>query len=107
MFGKKRIKVESKKNFFLVIAVTDKGNFIVEYTTKDIMAKLDAQHKLLDKIHSQVKETNGRVTSLERTSIGRWMSRHVWQSFVILSIVVMLFVSDFRHPLIEFFLKFI
>lgn len=45
--------------------MSNRGDFTVKYTTKDVMDKLDSINKKIDSIHTQTKLTNGRVTSNE------------------------------------------
>lgn len=51
--------------------------FIVErVTNKDVYRKLNEQDKILKEILDQAKLTNGRVTTLEKKSVGIWMSKN-------------------------------
>ena len=82
--------------------------FIVEYTTKDIMIKLEQQDNKLEKIHRQTKATNGRVSKLEndlsvvkRRSIGDWIVHNVPKTIIFILAFFALVISDFRNPIIR------
>ena len=78
----------------------EKGEFMVNYTTKDIMDKLDKQEHKLEQIHSQTKKTNGRVSVIEAKSIGMWISLNPFKFAAILMIIIAFVISDIRHPLL-------
>lgn len=81
------------------------GDFIVKYTNKDIMKKLDDMDEKIDKVHEQALKTNGRVNNLELKSIGLWISNNPFKFAIGLLAFTAIVISDIRHPVIEFLLK--
>ena len=74
-------------------------------TNQDVYDELLAQRKIKEDILAQAKLTNGRVTKLEKRSIGNWVSNHPYKfaGFVIVFLATV--ISDIRHPLIAFIMK--
>ncbi len=80
----------------------------LNYTVKEIVEKIHAQNEeqchRLEAIEKQTTLTNGRVTKLEKHSIGAWIRNHPYKfagivvSFV--SITTPIIISDFRKPLL-------
>ena len=76
-------------------------DFVVRYTNKDIMRKLDSIEERLEKVHHQASLTNGRVTKLEDRSIGVWISRNIFKFLMFVLLFFSIVISDIRHPLID------
>lgn len=77
------------------------SDFMVKYTNKDIMQKLEDLHEEQTKILEQTKKTNGRVTNLEKRSIGMWVSNNTLK-FIIISLMLMgLFIKETRDLIIH------
>jgi len=76
-----------------------------EITNKDIYAELMRQGEEQKEILAHAKETNGRVTCLENRSIGHWIAEHPYKSSIMLTLIVVAVISDFRHPVIALLMK--
>lgn len=72
-----------------------------------IVKKLDKMDVKLDAVHEQALLTNGRVTRLEKDSVGRWVKNNLWKAFILIVMFFTIVISDFRHPIIEWILKLI
>lgn len=81
------------------------NSFVVKYTNKDIMEKLEGIDHKVEKVHEQAKMTNGRVTHLEYKSLGLWISNNPFKFTMYILILVAIVISDIRHPIIELILK--
>ena len=81
--------------------------FVVRYTNKDIMDKLDSLHADQIKTLNQALKTNGRVTMLEKRSIGVWISNNIFKFIIFVGIFFAVVISDVRHPLVEFLMRFL
>jgi len=81
------------------------SDFVVRYTNKDIMAKLDALHLEQSKILSQTTKTNGRVTRLEGVSIGVWVNSNKMKALLLVSILFSILISDSREVIIGLIIK--
>lgn len=77
----------------------------VKYTVKEMLNEIKDSIKLLDEkidaVHSQTQITNGRVTRLERNSIGQWISNHKLQAALVFMSFTAFLVSDSRNFIIE------
>lgn len=82
-----------------------KTGLTVEYSGKDIMNKLSAMDNKMDEIHAQTLKTNGRVTVIEKKSIGVWIGNNPFKFAGIVLIAISVLISDLRQPLVEFFIK--
>jgi len=76
-----------------------------EITNEDIYTELVDLKKLAESTHAQACKTNGRVTVLERKSIGVWISLHPIKFATSCLISISFLISDIRHPLIDLLLK--
>lgn len=79
----------------------------VKITNKDIYNELQEQRKIKEEILKQAKLTNGRVTKLEKNSWGNWASQHPIYFGLLVAVILILFISDFRHPVMGFLLNFL
>lgn len=61
-----------------------KGEFIVKYTTKDVMDKLNDISKRIDEVHQQTAKTNGQV---------KFHTKLIYASFSFTMAVLMIFVA--------------
>ena len=76
------MKNEGNKTFFRV-------------TQQMIYDKLIALEEKSHLIHEQTTRTNGRVTHLEKTSVGLWVEQHPYYfAGALLFIVVIIFTTD-------------
>ncbi len=71
-------------------------------TNEDIYGEIKMLKEVLDGVLIQTKKTNSRVDRLEDASIGCWVKNHPFKFAVGCTAFVALFISDFRHPVIEF-----
>jgi len=74
---------------------------------KYMMAKIDKIDDKTDKIHDQTLLTNGRVTVLEKHSVGMWISNNSIKFTIICIALLSLLISDIRHPIINLLATFI
>lgn len=81
------------------------SEFMVRYTNKDIMEKLDSLYKQQTQTYEQAKKTNGRVTNLEKKSIGYWASNNMVKAVMIVSLLLSILISDSRDVLIQTLIK--
>ena len=75
-----------------------KGILVEEHSVKDLFKKLDL-------IHEQTVKTNGRVSSLERRSIGNWIGNHPFKFSGYCLVFFSLVISDVRYKVLETVLK--
>lgn len=85
----------------------DSSDFMVRYTNKDIMDKLEL-------VHQQTLETNGRVTKhddaikeLADKSVGVWVSKNSVKFAIIVIFSLMVLISDSRDLIVQALLKLI
>jgi len=88
---------------------TDQGEFIVEYTTKDIMDKLDEHNKKFNTMLKKQDLTNGNVIrnkesikTIQKHSIGIWIRNNPYKFTSIMLVCMSFFISDVRQPVIKF-----
>ena len=62
-------------------------------------------YKLLKDTHKQTVKTNGRVSVLEKKSLGLWFSNHPFKFALAFMMFTVIVISDLRHPLVEFIMK--
>ena len=77
----------------------DKDVFI-RITNKEIYSEIKKMHETTQGILEQAKKTNGRVTKLENTSTGLWVSTHPIKFAIALLIFSGLFISDSREVIV-------
>ena len=76
----------------------DKDVFI-RITNKDIYAELKQMHKTVEDVLEQARYTNGRVTKLERKSLGLWVERNPIKFTIIIVALVSVFAIDAKEGL--------
>ena len=77
-------------------------NFLTKtITNQDIYDELLSLKAITTATHEQACNTNGRVTIIERVSIGLWIARHPFKFAGILMIFFALVISDIRHPVFD------
>jgi hypothetical protein len=85
--------------------VTSKGEGVMtvfkEITNEDIYSQLQELTCLAKATHEQACKTNGRVTNLEKRSLGMWIARHPFKFTSFVLITISFLVSDIRHPMID------
>lgn len=87
--------------------MSEKDDTFMRITNQMVYNKLEDIEKVQLKTLEQATRTNGRVTALENTSVGRWITLHPVKFAFFLMLFFGLVISDFRHPVIEFIAKFI
>ena len=70
-------------------------------TNQDVYKEVQKHHTVLNEILEQTKKTNGRVTVLEKKSIGVWIANHPFKFTVFVLVFVSIVISDLRHPLLD------
>jgi len=60
----------------------------------EIKEKLDDMHSTITKVHEQTVKTNGRVTEIERRSIGMIIKRHPIKTAMVFAILFYLIIGD-------------
>ena len=75
-------------------------------TNTNLWEKLEKIEETGIATHAQVVKTNGRVTALEKKSIGMWISNHPYKFSMLIIPFVLLVVSDFRQPLLDVLFKY-
>ena len=82
-----------------------KKDITVNYTVKELVQQIheetQAQSLKLDSINTQVQLTNGRVTQLEKKSVGLWISNNIFKTIIFGGLLIALVISDFRQPIIN------
>ena len=81
------------------------GKITVEYSHKELMQKLETLHDLQVKTHAQACKTNGRVTKIEAKSWGIWAASHPFKFAGGVVLLLLILISDIRHPIFEAILK--
>lgn len=81
--------------------------FTVKEIVQQIYTKQETMDDKIDKIHSQVKLTNSRVTSLEKRSIGMWIGDNPLKFASLLIVVITVLLTESRTFLIGSFFKVI
>ena len=72
-----------------------------EITNEDIYKELQEIKEMGIKTHDQACRTNGRVTALEKKSIGMWVSQNPLKFAMYVLVFFSFVISDIRHPLID------
>jgi hypothetical protein len=86
----------------------DNDTFITkEITNHDVYKELVKQGKVQNQILEQAKKTNGRVTKLEKISIGMWIACHPVRFAMFCMVFMGVVISDIRHPLVSFLMSLI
>jgi len=68
--------------------------FLIEkHKVSDLFAKLDD-------IYTQTKLTNGRVSELEKRSLGLWIHNHQTRTILFICALFSILISDIRHPVL-------
>lgn len=76
-------------------------------TNKEVYEELMEQRVIQNKILTQAKRTNGRVTELEKRSWGVWVKVHPIKFAMFVVVICSVLISDFRHPIVDLITKFI
>jgi hypothetical protein len=77
-----------------------------EITNEDIYRELQEIKEMGIKTHDQACKTNGRVSVLEKKSLGMWISQNPLRFALFLLVFFSIIISDIRHPLVESLIKF-
>ena len=78
-----------------------KKDEFITITNEDIYKTLHEVKEMAEKTLVQACKTNGRVTNLEKRSLGMWIARHPFKFTAFVLIVISFLVSDIRHPMID------
>lgn len=78
-----------------------KQDFIT-ITNEDIYKELKEIKALATATHEQACKTNGRVTSLERKSIGVWITKHPFQFTIGVVVFISLLTPETRESIYNF-----
>lgn len=81
------------------------SEFMVRYTNKDIMEKIESLHDIQEQTLMQTKKTNGRVTVLENKSIGVWVNNNKVKTLMLMSILFSILISDSREAIVGLLIK--
>jgi hypothetical protein len=78
-----------------------------EITNEDIYRTLQEVKQLGELTHEQACRTNGRVSYLEKKSIGIWISNHPFKFTIIIIVFISLLTPETREAIFNFATKFI
>jgi hypothetical protein len=70
-----------------------------EITNEDIYRTLQEVKELGEKTHSQACKTNGRVSYLEKKSIGIWIANHPFKFTILIIILISLLTPETREAI--------
>lgn len=83
----------------------DGDKTFVRVTQQMIYEQQLKHEEKLHQILEQTMRTNGRVTKLEATSVGMWISNNPFKFAMCVLVFISVVISDIRHPLIDFLMK--
>jgi len=72
-----------------------------EITNEDIYQELQHLKEVGQKTLEQACRTNGRVSTLEKRSIGMWIANHPFKFTGVIIFILSFLVSDIRQPTIK------
>ena len=82
-----------------------KKDGFITITNEDIYKEIQHVKEVGEKTLEQALRTNGRVTSLEKKSIGVWISHHPLRFAIYVLVFFSFVISDIRHPIIDMVMK--
>jgi hypothetical protein len=80
-------------------------NDFITITNEDIYKELQHVKEVGEKTLTQALVTNGRVTQLEKKSIGVWVSQNPLRFSIYLLVFFSFVISDVRHPIMDLVMK--
>jgi hypothetical protein len=78
-----------------------------EITNEDIYSQLQELTCLAKATHEQACKTNGRVTNLEKRSLGMWIARHPFKFTIGVIVFISLMTAETRQAVFDFATKLI
>jgi hypothetical protein len=79
----------------------DENKIFKKVTNNEIYEEIQKQHATLEQVLAEARRTNGRITRLEQVGIGMWIRNNPFKFAAGCILFVMIFISDFRHPIME------
>lgn len=83
-----------------------RGDLNVTYTVKELVKEIYEKQEELREIQlqtlEQAKRTNGRVTVLEKKSVGLWITNNPIKFVIYVLLFIAFVISDLRQPLFMF-----
>jgi hypothetical protein len=73
-----------------------------EITNEDIYSQLQELTCLAKATHEQACKTNGRVTNLEKRSLGMWIARHPFKFTIGVIVFISLMTAETREALFNY-----
>lgn len=86
---------------------TPSRDTFVEITNDTVYDKLLEMEATISEILVEAKRTNGRITRLEKKSLGMWIVNNPYKFAIGFMVVMSIIISDFRHPIIDWFITLI
>jgi hypothetical protein len=79
-----------------------KKDEFITITNEDIYKTLHEVKEMAEKTLVQACKTNGRVTNLEKRSLGMWVARHPFKFTLIVIVVISLLTAETREALFNY-----